>query len=177
MGLFNNQSEGNYVKSYSIPSMCKDEKAHFDTSDHVQEKVQTKPRTERKQKTEPTLEVKPKTTQEAAPKVKPKTTQEAAPKVKPKVSQAPIQPVTFNNSQSKGCFNQGKAGCIIIIFIAFVIRSCVEEVINTFSSGDNNDTEVVYDTTRYDYGHNPEEPSMMEEPIDSINMDDIVEEF
>lgn len=164
MGLFNNRSEGNYIKSYTIPSSCKDEKAHFDTSDHVQERVEPKPRDERKQRTKPALEVKP------------KTIQRPAPKVRPKVKQEPIQPATFGTPQNKGCLNMGKTGCLIIVFIAFAIKSCVEEVFNTFSSENNNDSEVIYDTTRYEFNPESEEYVIPEDSLDSIGVDDIAVE-
>lgn len=191
MGLFNNKSEGNYVKSYSIPSSCKEEKAHFDTSDRMQGKNETKPLSEQKPKTkvEQKTEAKPapkvfvKPEPKPKPTVKPKTEQESKPKTDFSQRQRTRQTVppsghtpggTPNNPQGKGCLNHGKVGCAVIIFIFFGIKKCTDSLVSSFSYDSNDDVEVVYDTALYDYD-DAEEYIMQDEAIDSIEYDTIFE--
>lgn len=168
MGLFNNRSEGNYVKSYTIPSSCKDEKAHFDTSDNVQEKTETKPQPERK----PRPKVEQKAEQKVTPNVNP------SPRPRPNAGQG-VPPFgrkptsTPNAPQGKGCLNSGKIGCAIVIFIFFCVKKCVEEFASSFSYDSDNDVEVVYDTALYNFDEDSVEYDIEEEPLDSITFDDI----
>lgn len=183
MGLSNNRSEGNYVKSYSIPSSCKDEKAHFDTSDHVHGKTEDKPRPE--PKTQPKADVKPepkpKPASDAKSKPEQKPTQNANqsphPRPRPKTGLGvpPNEHKPTNTPtapQGKGCLNVGKIGCAIVIFLFFGAKKCVEGIKSTFSL-DNADIEVVYDTARYDFTDDTEEYVIEGEPMDSITFDDI----
>lgn len=183
MGLFNNnRSEGKYVKSYSIPSSCKDEKAHFDTSERAQGKTEDKPRPEHKPK--PKAEVKPqpqpKVEVKPRPKANPKPEQEyVPPRPRPSQGLPPKGKTPSITPLGKGGPKLGKVGCAVIFLIYLGVKSCVNAITNSFNDYSNDDVEVIYDTTRYDYPQaeddDADEYIMQEEAIDSIEYDTIFE--